>query len=240
VFNSKNNSATPPAPAAKLLRWCVPKYDIESILGDLEEEFYLRAKHNVFAAKRWFWEQSLYSSGAYLKHRAASLAFLQKFTVLFSLCLFVVIAQLIIWLSFSDSLDNFSPHFWDTLTSGYIHMAVFESAFWQHSFASWQEINAWSFILDSSAMVLTLFSSCLFALLNRRRKFLAHQILLFGYSAMFIPYIFGIGYINVLSLPALKVGPILLTMLCNVLYLLFPVVYLVLRKIKLQNTNLNS
>jgi hypothetical protein len=239
MFNSKNKPVSPPTAATKLLLWCVPKSAVEYILGDLEEEFYVRAKHNIIAAKYWFWQQSMYSSGIYLKHNAASLDFLKKLTVLFSLCLFFVILQLIIWLNFSDSLENFSPHFWDTLVSGYIHMAVFESAFWPHSIGSWQEINGWSFLLDGSAMVLTLLSGCLFTFLNQRRNFLAHQIFLFGCGAMVIPYIFGIGYLNAFSLPALMVGPILSTMLCNVLYLLLPVAYLVLRKIKLQNIDLN-
>lgn len=237
MFNSKKNALTPPTIATKLLIWCLPKDTVEFILGDLEEEFYLRAKHNVIAAKYWFWQQSISSSSIYLKQKTPSSEFLTKFTMLFSFFIFIVIFQLITWLHYSDSLTNFSPNFWDSLVSGHIHMALFESAFWQQSIGTWQQINGWSFLIDESAIVLTLFSTCLFILFNRRRKLLAHQILLFGCGAMFIPYIFGIGYVNVFDLPAPMVGPILSIMLLNVFYLLLPIAYLVLRKVKIQNNN---
>jgi hypothetical protein len=76
-------------------------------------------------------------------------------------------------------------------------------------------------------------------MLDRSRKFSAHQIALFGCGAMFIPYLFAIAYLYAFALPAKMVGPVLSLMLLNIFYLLLPFVYLVLRKVDPQGTDLS-
>lgn len=234
MLNSKQATPHPPLAAIRLLLLCAPKYFAEHILGDLEEEFHLRAQSNTAAAKYWFWQQAVSSSCIYLIQSAGSLAFLRKMTLLVSLLLFGVTFQLITWLSYADSLDSFSPQFWDSLISGHIHMAIFEPAFWKQAQYTWRHINAWSFLINTSSMLLTLASGCLFIYMQRRRKFSAHQIALFGCGAMFIPYVFAIAYLNVFVFPAQMVGPVLSLMLLNIFYMILPATYMVLRQIKQQ------
>jgi predicted permease len=51
----------PPRLAVRLLSWRLPDAWREFVLGDLEEEFLLRAAHSESAARRWFWRQTLRS-----------------------------------------------------------------------------------------------------------------------------------------------------------------------------------
>ena len=182
-------------------------------------------------AKYWFWQQAINSSSIYLKQNITSLALLRSITVIFSLLLFIVVFQLIVWLHNADSLEGFSPFFLDTLVSGKIHMAIFESAFWQQIPQTWSQIGEWSFLFDKLSLVLAFFSCCLFVYLERCQKTSAHQMALIGCGVVLIPYAFGLGYINVYEFPAKMVGPVLSFTLLNAFYLILPVVYILLRKI---------
>ena len=62
--------ARPPVIARGLLRLCLPPSEVESIPGDLEEEFAgLLAARGLPAAKRWYWAQVLRSFGPLLGYR---------------------------------------------------------------------------------------------------------------------------------------------------------------------------
>ncbi|HYT67159.1 MAG TPA: ADOP family duplicated permease [Vicinamibacterales bacterium] len=54
----------PPALAVRLLRWRLPPEWQDFILGDLEEEFRLRADTSPAAARRWFWRQAIRCAAA--------------------------------------------------------------------------------------------------------------------------------------------------------------------------------
>jgi len=232
MVNLNKHSVSPPAIAVKLLHWCLPKQSCEYMLGDLEEEFYLRSKRNINGAKYWFWQQAITTSGVYLKQNIASMVLLKAATVILSLLLFIVVFQLIVWLHNADSLDGFSPFFFDTLISGKIHMAIFESAFWQQLPQTWSKIGGWSFLFDKLSLVFSFFSCCLFVYLERCKINSAHQLALLGCIVVFIPYIIGIGYINFYAFQAKMVGPVLSFTLLNAFYLILPVAYMLLRKIQ--------
>jgi hypothetical protein len=60
----------PPSCATKLLSWIVRAEERDALLGDLCEEFLLRASESPQAAAQWYWRQAIRSVPALLTGRA--------------------------------------------------------------------------------------------------------------------------------------------------------------------------
>lgn len=225
-------AVSPPSLAILLLTWFLPAHIVDAILGDLLEEFSERVKDNDIAAKRWFWQQSLHTSGIYFKQVFNSPSVFKKLNILLAMVFFVLAFMLIAWLSYADNLADYAPGFWQTLLTGQAHMALFDGAFWASVLKYIGMIDDVWFLLDSPSLILAIFSLSLLVYLDKKSSFSPLQMACWGYALVVLPYFWSLLHINSNHFVATEIGPIIAIGLLSFLYMILPVSYLVHKKLK--------
>lgn len=240
--NAKDNlncqAVSPPSFAVLLLTWFLPARIADAILGDLLEEFGERAKNNDKAASRWFWQQSIRTSGIYFKQVFNSPSFVRKLNILLPMVLFVTAFALITWLSYADNIAEYAPGFWQKLLTGQAHMALFDGAFWASLTDYIGMIDDVWFLLDIPSLILAFFSISLLIYLDKKSRFSPLKMACWGYALVILPYFWSLLHISSNHFVATEVGPIIAIGLLSFLYMILPVSYLVHKKLKQAETEI--
>jgi hypothetical protein len=221
----------PPKLAMFLINLILPTHLIDTLLGDLLEEFQCKAEEDHKFANQWFWQQSLQTSALYFSKVFSSPSFAKKLNIFIPLCMLVGIILLVVWLSDMDELVGFSDGFWDSLLQGKLHMALFESAFWEQSINVLFNMNIWMFI-DLRALLLATFNIGLLSYLNKTQTMSALRLAVWGYSLMLAPYVLSVSYLSNHALAPKETGPIIAMGILSLMYMLIPVSYMVNKKLK--------
>ncbi|QPB81821.1 hypothetical protein CWC22_001900 [Pseudoalteromonas rubra] len=238
LYSDKEPDAKPPVLANKVLSMLLPNRLLESVLGDLEEEFNILAKQNLKRANQWYWQQTLETSMIYLKKKLASVEMLGRLNFYLPLIMFITTAGLIVLLSILSDPTSISDTFWDELLQGKIHMALFSTHFW-HNFWDILALAEWGMFIHFESFIISFFSIALLLHLYKEQQASIIKLAVSGYSLAFIPYIWGIIHIANYHFEANQIGPIVATGVLCLLYLLPPVSYIIHRKLKqLQAENL--
>jgi len=224
--------SSPPSFAVLLMTWILPKCVLDTILGDLFEEFSQRANEDERAANRWFWHQALHTSVIYFNKVFNSPKFVRKINLILPILLFVVAFLLIAWLSYADNLKGYSEGFWQILLSGNAHMALFEKAFWLNLADHLLAIDGGKFLVDIPSFIITTVCLLLLVFLDKRQNFSPLKMACWGYSLVLLPYVWSLIHISSNHYQATQIGPITAIGLISFFYMILPISYLVHRKLK--------
>lgn len=231
LYSDKEPDIKPPALANKVLSVLLPNRLLESVLGDLEEEFNILAKQNIKRANQWYWQQTLETSMIYLQKKLASVELLGRLNFYLPLIMFIMAAGLIVLLSILSDPTSISDTFWDELLQGKIHTALFSAHFWQ-SFWDILLLAEWGMFIHFESLLISFFSIAMLLYLYKKQHASIIKLAVCGYSLAFIPYIWSIMHIANHHFEANQIGPIVATGVLCLLYLLPPVSYMIHRKLK--------
>ena len=232
-FSNSKNEATPPQLANKIMSLLLPKRFLDNVLGDLEEEFYQLAEHNIKLANMWYWRQSMETSMICLQKKFGSIGFLGRLNVYLPLAMFVIVVGLISLLSSLEDPAFISSTFWDELLQGKIHTALFSGNFW-HNFSSFIGTAELGMFIHPESLLIATINIFVLIYLDIKQSASALKLAVWGYALAFIPYIWSIIHITSNTFDARQIGPIIATGILSLLYMLLPVSYMVHRKLKLQ------
>ncbi|MCO7189330.1 MULTISPECIES: hypothetical protein [unclassified Pseudoalteromonas] len=231
LYSDKKSDVKPPALANKILSILLPHRLVESVLGDLEEEFNLRAKQSIKHASQWYWQQTLETSLIYLQKKLASVDVLGRLNFYLPLIMFVVTAGLIVLLSILNDPTFISETFWDELLQGKVHTALFSAHFW-HNFWDILALAEWGMFIHFESLLISFFSIAMMLYLYKQQQASIIELAICGYSLAFIPYLWSIMHIAHHSFEARQIGPIVATGILCLLYQLPPVSYIIHRKLQ--------
>jgi arginine exporter protein ArgO len=226
---------SPPGFAILIMTWILPTKVLETILGDLIEEFNERALQGEKAAKQWFWQQAIHTSVIYFNQVFNSPSFIRKLNIVIPAILFVIAFTLIAWLSFADDIDGYSDGFWQSILTGQTYMALFEQEFWTSLRDYFLMIDQPGFLIDMPSMVIAILSIFLLVMLDKKLSFTPLKMAIWGYSLVLLPYLWSIIHINSNHFEVTEIGPITAIGLITFLYMILPISYLVNRKLKQEN-----
>ena len=230
-FSDQKNGVMPPQFANKLLALLLPKRFLSNVLGDLEEEFYQLAEHDISQANKWYWRQSMETSMIYLQKKFGSIEFLGRLNFYLPLAMFVIVMALISILSNMEDPEFISPTFWDDLLQGKIHTALFSENFW-HNFWSFIQATDLNMLIHIPSLFIATVNIFVLLYLDKKQNASALKLAVWGYLLAFIPYVWSIIHIMSNSFEAKQIGPIIATGIISLLYTLVPTSYLVHRKLK--------
>ena len=216
-----NNKSLPIQLANKIVKLSTNYHHIDSVLGDLQEEFQERAKINLRSAYIWYWRQAFEVIISVEKHNSALAITLTQVSFLFLAVVFVFSFHLIGWLAYADEPATLSSGTWPRVLGGHVYLLFSESQFWQFAPVFWGKLDGVAFLLnfDSSLVCLLLVLAYCCSLGFKRRSFLFSFCA--GACLLFLPAVLGILFLSQNTLLMHQVGPVLAIMI-------FPVVYLVL------------
>lgn len=219
----------------KLLKICLPKTVQEDILGDIEEEYLqLRAKcKKKYQAELWLIQQTLLTSSRFVFTANNLLITLVIFSCL---TLFSLMALGIIWLSSYDSPSTFSANFWQEFNNA-SHIVFFEPAFWSYAptaLTEGMDLNLW---VDGPAVTYSIITLALLNILDHKKQFSAIIYAQISICLMFLPYLWGSAKFILYKIPMIETGPLIATMWLTILYMVLPIGFLLVKKIR---TSANS
>ena len=221
----------PPTLANKIISLLLPNRLLDSVLGDLEEEFYLLAKQDVKRANQWYWQQTMATSMVYLQKKIGSVEVLGRLNFYLPLAMLLMVAGLIIVLSVLEDPTFISATFWDELLQGKIHTALFSENFWGN-FWSILSLAEWGMFIHFKSLLIASINIVVLVYLYKKQQASALKLALWGYSLAFIPYIWSMIHIASHSFDAEQIGPIIATGVLSLLYMILPVSYLIHRRLK--------
>lgn len=221
----------PPALANKVISMLLPNRLLDSVLGDLEEEFNLLAKKNIKRANQWYWQQTIETSMIYLQKKLVSIEVLGRLNFYLAVIIFLTAANLIVVLSILDDPRFISETFWGELLQGKIHTALFSANFW-HNFWRILALAEWGMFIYFEPLLISFTNITGLLYLYKKQQVSIVKLALYGYSLAVIPYIWSIIHIANHSLEAKQIGPIIATGVLSLLYTLLPVSFIIHRKLK--------
>lgn len=218
---------TPPKIATFLIEQCSPVHSRECLLGDLFEEFYDKAEVNMSNATHWYWKQSINTALHYLSQSLVSEKFLRFFVIFIST---ILLLSLLITISWMSNMDTVQPALWAQLLRGEVHNFMFNASVL--SFGAEKIINDFDIWMyqNGPGFYWLLFSSAILFLRDKLELMSAHKLAAWGYTLMFLPYIFGLIYIEFMQPEPTKVGPTIAFMLFSIVYMLLPIGYWVVKR----------
>ena len=238
-FSDGTNEVKPPLLANRIMYLLLPKRLFDNMVGDLEEEFDQLAKHDIKQANKWYWQQSIDTSMVYLQKKIGSVEVLGRLNFYLPVALFLIVTGLITLLSVLEEPTFISATFWDELLQGKIHTALFSDNFW-HNFWSLLRMAEWGMFIHLESIVIATLNIVILIYLDKKQQASALKLALWGYSLAFIPYIWSIVHIAGHQFEAKQIGPIIATGLLSLMYMLIPVCYIVHRKLKRQQAELEK
>jgi hypothetical protein len=214
----------------KLLIICLPKKLQEDILGDLEEEYQqlLTQYKGKNEPKLWLIKQTLLTCTRFI---FSPNNFLITLINLFSLTLFTIMALGIIWLSSYDDPSAFSANFWQKFDTA-SHIVFFEPAFWQYAPQAFSEGMSFNLWLDSDAIIYSIISLILLRLVDKRFFINAKAYTILALTLMLLPYLWGSMQFLLCTIPLKETGPIIATMWLTILYMILPIGFTLVKKLK--------
>ncbi|MFT5674187.1 MAG: hypothetical protein ACI808_000094 [Paraglaciecola sp.] len=214
-----------------LLKLVLSKRTAENLIGDLEEAFNDRAKTDLKVAKRWYAKQLVLTFISSISDRVKSDSSLNLGMLGMALIILPVIFCMVAWLS---NMDETSPAVWQLLLDGQLHQIVFFAEFWSVQPQALPSVDVPMFIGYNSILWAAL---CLVLIvkIESRPASSVHLVAGLGMTAMLLPYLAGLAFIQIAEPIPTQVGPILAFMLLNVFYLLLPISFLVNKKHKQNN-----
>ena len=216
----------PPKAALKLLNWLLPEQVKDDILGDLQEEFH-QSEQSPQAKQLWFWRQSITTCMRY-NMNSKTLTSLALATL--SISIFYALLTAIVFLS--NGIDEvFNKDYW---SSGALHLFFAEPIFWQN--LSGQQLNQVTPALfgNTPSIVWAGLGLTAIKLLNNRYKM---GLKVYSYVALLtltLPYIWGVFYFSLNTVPLKQSGPIIAFMWLPILFLILPLGFGLISKIRKQ------
>ncbi|MCG7532547.1 hypothetical protein MHM98_14505 [Psychrobium sp. MM17-31] len=218
---------SPPALARLILAVVLPRHLVDDVCGDLEEEFQLQIqeKPSVASAQYWYWHQVVGASCHYLFTKTRVISAVIS---LFSIFIFLALYGAVSLLSYGEQAF-FIDDFW---YNGNVHLLFSEAKFWQ----AMPDALAYKFspdlLLDLTAICWSLVAFSLLLKLSNDACLSLFQFCCLAVILMLAPYFYGVISFQVFHLPTNQVGPLIALMWLPILYLIFPVTYLVTNKLK--------
>lgn len=212
--------------ANKTLGLLLPESLKDAIVGDLREEHFIRASKDFSSANKWVWRQLFITSFYAINSALRSDRFLQYVVLILCLLGLPIIISMVAWLS---NMDETSPYIWNQLLEANMHIILFDGYFWSQIPESIIRIEHITMYIHYGSVVWSVIALLIMCVIKRMNPVSAHQIALMGAAAMLLPYLMGWMYINTMLLAPTDIGPILAFMLFNILYMLIPVTYWVLK-----------
>lgn len=229
-MKNPQHTSSPPELALKILAVVLPAELQECLTGDLEEEFSMRAKHSPKHAKQWFWRQTMQTSLHYISQYLASESMLKRLTIAAAVVLFPSMLIMISWLS--NMTHETSESVWNNLLAGKIHTFLWSPEVLVLGVEKILADFDLPMFFNTPATLWAIFSLVVLYLRNKKQAFSAHQAAGWGLILMLLPYMFGLIYIAIIEPEARHVGPPVAFMALSVAYLILPLSWFVLSKIK--------
>ncbi len=228
------NNAQPPRLAMMLLSLILPRRIHNNIIGDLLEEYEQISESDHKAAKSWFWRQALETNLIYLSGLLRRPTVLYKLNILIPFGLFLLATLLISWLSNMNSLAGYSEGMWQRLLEGKVHLALFESAFWQDLKQFFPSTLDFSMYIDLPSVLFATVNLIVLYKMDKKLDFSALRMAAWGYGLMLVPYAWAFIHINTQQLVPKQIGPVIAFGLITFFYMILPVSYMVNKKLKKQ------
>lgn len=224
----------PPRLAMMLLSLILPKRIHNNLIGDLLEEYEQMSEGDHKAAKSWFWRQVLETNFIYLSSLLSRPTVLYKLNILIPLGLFFLATLLISWLSSMNSLEGYSEGMWQRILEGKVHLALFESAFWQDLQQFFPSLSDFNMYIDLPSVLFTTVNLIVLYKMDKKLDFSALRMAVWGYGLMLVPYVWALIHINTQHLEPKQIGPVIAFGLITFFYMILPVSYMVNKKLKKQ------
>lgn len=221
------NLKEPPKIASRILQFFTPAEIRNELVGDLHEEYSHRIHQNPKAAAQWYWQQTIRTSCHYVTRFIASETLLRKLVILISLILFPALLVMISWLSV---INTASDHIWQNLLAGKVHSFIFEPEVVVNGTDALLQYAEFEMYLNWPSFFWSLFTLFLLVVRNKTSTFTAHQLTAWGTTMMFLPYIFGLVYIDIIDPAPKQVGPTVAFMTLSIVYIILPLTYFIVRK----------
>ncbi len=214
----------------QLLMICLPKRLADNIIGDIEEEYSNLVKQSatVNNADQWLLKQTLLICLRFIFTSNNLLIALVSF---FGLSLFTLVVLGVIWLANIDDPTVLSVNFWENFLTA-SHVVFFEPAFWHYAPQALSDSMNLSLWLDFKAFIYSIISLILLRSIDKRFFLHINVYTLLALSLMFLPYIWGSMQFLLYKIPLKETGQIIATMWFSILYMILPVSWVLIGKLR--------
>jgi len=215
------------------IRLSIPTHLVDDISGDLEEEYttIILPANNRFKAKFWLIQQTIFICAHFifsLKNIGACLISV----VAISLSFLMIVS--VFWLSdLSDSdAKMFSDFFWKKWLHGNSYQLFFEPAFWQSAPKVFLQPIDWSIWFYKPALIYAFILFFILHKINISKNLSVLEYFLMSTTGILLPYLAGNILFFFMNIKMTESGPIVAFMWLSTLYLMIPISYQLVRRLK--------
>lgn len=207
----------PPRMALVLLNKCLPDPVNENISGDLIEEFN-HSNHTLFKSKYRFWLHTLSTCWRYNMNAKMLISLVLS---LLAMSIFYLMLLAITFLAYGDA-DAFNALDNDYWTSGAIHLFFVEPIFWQTWSGELLSQATLGLFSNTPAILWSVTGLIILIWLDRRYKLHLKTYSYIALALLTSPYLWGVLYFNLNTVPLKESGPIVAFMWSSILFLVLP------------------
>ena len=213
---------------------CIPNYFSCDISGDLEEEYntimlpiYGRRKAN-----RWLIKHTLTICTHFIFSTKNLLSVLISVV---AVSVFSTMFISIFWLSDLTDASVLNDAFWQQWLAGNTYQIFFEPVLWQSISQVFTQSVDWSLWLYQPALIYALISLYFLYNICPLTKLSISKYLLVALTVIILPYFFGWSLFLFMDIKMNESGPIVAFMWLTTMYLIMPLSYQLINKIKMSN-----
>jgi hypothetical protein len=222
-----------------ILTWCkwfillsLPNYLSSDICGDLEEEYTTIALplEGKRKANYWLVKQTLAICTHFLFSMKNCLSLL---VITMAIFIFFTMGVSVFWLSDLADASVLNDVFWQQWLAGNSYQIFFEPILWQSIPQVFAQPVDWSLWLYQPALIYSLISFYFFYKAYELSKLSIMKSLLIAFAVITLPYLLGGALFVFMDIEMNESGPIVAFMWLTTLYLILPVSYQFINKIKM-------
>lgn len=229
-MNLINNK--PPKIALVLLNKLLPDSVKDDISGDLVEEFNQSDSANLIN-HYLFWRNTLSTCWRYSMNKQLFLSFAMT-TI--SLIIFYMLIKAVVFLSVADD-PLFYKDYW---MNGDIHLLFAEDFFWSNSFGANAYELDWAMLIHDRAVIWSIISFTVLYIVDRQHKFRLFGYISLAFVVCFTPYFYGMFILRFNDVPLTEVGPLVAFMWISIIYLILPLSYGLITKMRQQTSTIQA
>ena len=214
-----------------LIRLCIPSIFSDDICGDLEEEHNIISKstHGKTNADIWIINNTLKTCIHFVLSKN------NVFSLLISVAAISISFTMIVsvfWLSALEDASVLSDAFWQQWLNGSTYQIFLEPILWQSApqvFSQTIDLHLWFY---PSAVIYALVAYYILYKINANFHLSITEYSLVSMLTLLLPYLIGSAMFFFMDVKMIEAGPIVAFMWLSTLYLVMPISYQLINKLK--------